>query len=314
MGRDNFPTLRRLINNVNRFNSAFRGQSYENVVTALNRYYSQRAGFTFNPATPITTAALHNEIRANSRITSGLFEADMMLTMAQLNQIISNRRRRKVTSDLGKRWTTTIAYRFGDTDGTWQNTIRAALRLYQTNTCIRFWENGNAGDFLIFNKGDGCYSGVGKLGGQQEISLGSGCETLGIAAHEIGHSLGLYHEQSRPERDTYIRVNFQNIASGYTGSFDKRSPALSQSLGIPYDYGSVMHYAINSFSKSFGSDTITPLRSQFSYTIGNRVEPAFYDYKAVNLMYCSRSCGASLPCQNEGYTNPSTCNSFGVFK
>ncbi|CAJ0566178.1 unnamed protein product, partial [Mesorhabditis spiculigera] len=224
MGRDNFPTLRRLINNVNRFNSAFRGQSYENVVTALNRYYSQRAGFTFNPATPITTAALHNEIRANSRITSGLFEADMMLTMAQLNQIISNRRRRK----------------------------------------------------------------------------------LGIAAHEIGHSLGLYHEQSRPERDAYIRVNFQNIASGYAGSFDKRSPALSQSLGIPYDYGSVMHYAINSFSKSFGSDTITPMRSQFSYTIGNRVEPAFYDYKAVNLMYCSRSCGSALPCQNEGYTNPNT--------
>ncbi|CAJ0584267.1 unnamed protein product, partial [Mesorhabditis spiculigera] len=205
MGRDNFPTLRRLINNVNRFNSAFRGQSYENVVTALNRYYSQRAGFTF--------------------------------------------------------------------------------------VSFRFWENGNAGDFLIFNKGDGCYSGVGKLGGQQEISLGSGCETLGIAAHEIGHSLGLYHEQSRPERDTYIRVNFQNIASGYTGSFDKRSPALSQSLGIPYDYGSVMHYAINSFSKSFGSDTITPLRSQFSYTIGNRVEPAFYDYKAVNLMYCSTQIG-----------------------
>ncbi|CAJ0947083.1 unnamed protein product, partial [Mesorhabditis belari] len=302
-------SLRGLINNVNYYNTAFRGQSYENVINALHRYYGQRAGITFNPQTTVNTGALHNEVRANSRVANGLFEADMMLTMNQLNQIIGGRRwKRKVTSEMSKRWATSISYKFNDNDANWRSLIRTAIRLYETHTCVRFVENGGAIDSIVFTRGEGCFSGVGKLGGQQEISLGSGCETVGIASHEIGHTLGMYHEQSRPERDGYIRVNYQNIISGYQGMFDKRSPSLSISMGIPYDYGSVMHYAVNAFSKNFGTDTITPLRSQYSATIGNRVEPSFYDYKAVNLLYCSTRCGPPLPCQNEGYTNPNTCN------
>ena len=57
-----------------------------------------------------------------------------------------------------------------------------------------------------------CSSPVGYRNGRQnDISLGGGCQYLGTTMHEIGHSIGLYHEQSRPDRDKYVRIIWNNI-------------------------------------------------------------------------------------------------------
>ena len=62
-----------------------------------------------------------------------------------------------------------------------------------------------------------CWSDVGKSwdGGLQELSLDrSGCMTKDTVIHEFLHSLGFNHEQTRPDRDQYIKVLYENIEPG----------------------------------------------------------------------------------------------------
>ena len=52
------------------------------------------------------------------------------------------------------------------------------------------------------------------VGGRQTISLGSGCAHHSVILHELGHVVGFWHEQNRPDRDNYVRIVKNNIISG----------------------------------------------------------------------------------------------------
>ncbi|VDP36675.1 unnamed protein product [Heligmosomoides polygyrus] len=70
---------------------------------------------------------------------------------------------------------------------------------------------------------DGCWSYVGKIGNEQSLSLGRGCEAVSIAAHEIGHALGFFHTMSRHDRNEYVTVNTANIKPDWFDHFTKET-------------------------------------------------------------------------------------------
>ncbi|MEO7523867.1 MAG: M12 family metallopeptidase, partial [Ferruginibacter sp.] len=116
--------------------------------------------------------------------------------------------------------------------------IEWAINHVNTKTNLCLVPRTNQTDYIQFVTGSGCASYVGRQGGKQNITIG-GC-SQGSVAHEILHSAGLWHEQSREDRDSYITINWANIQSGYSSNFNKH---VSDGIDIgTYDYGSIMHY------------------------------------------------------------------------
>ncbi|XP_020901461.1 zinc metalloproteinase nas-4, partial [Exaiptasia diaphana] len=165
------------------------------------------------------------------------------------------------------------------------NAIRESMKIWETKTCVRFKQRTTERNYAYFHKGAGCTSYVGVQGGRQMISLASGCWHTYITVHEIGHCLGFYHEQSRPDRDNYVNIYWNNIYPQYKFAFNKYPRSTIDSLGTPYDYKSIMHYEAYDFSKN---RRVTIAAKKSGIVLSNRVGPTDIDIKQMNLMYkCS---------------------------
>ena len=77
--------------------------------------------------------------------------------------------------------------------------------------------------------------------------------------HEFMHAIGLFHMQSRPDRDDYVQIHFDNIQDGKEHNFNKCESCLT--YDVPYDAKSFMHYKYYYFAKDSSKPTISSLVS-----------------------------------------------------
>jgi len=169
--------------------------------------------------------------------------------------------------------------------------IEKAFGDYHRWTCIKFQKRRNERNYIKIVHGGGCSSYVGVINyGAQPVTLGWGCRIRRIVAHELGHAIGFQHEQCRGDRDNYLRIHFENINSAMRYNFNKYGHTQANAFGIPYDYGSVMHYGKKFFSQN-GRITMETLDKSVQETIGTAPTLSFADLKLANYIYkCDENC------------------------
>lgn len=145
--------------------------------------------------------------------------------------------------------------------------------------------------FVVFSYSvspDVCNSYVGMTAvSVQSIGIGDYCAT-GNIIHEIGHAWGLWHEHTREDRDTFVKVYWDNITAGQSSNFTQNI-ANGDDIGT-YDYNSIMHYNEYAFSSN-GLPTIETIPA--GIPIGQRSSLSTGDIAAIKVLYPNTSIPAS---------------------
>ncbi|CAJ0570444.1 unnamed protein product, partial [Mesorhabditis spiculigera] len=192
-----------------------------------------------------------------------------------------------------------------------KTSVMSAMNFFQRHTCIRFRPRKKEKQYLYYIGHDqGCWSSVGRDAsqGQQWLSIGDGCEPFGISSHEVAHALGLFHEQSRYDRDKHVQVLANRVPNGLYYNFGKVGPSQLKTYGVPYEIGSVMHYGPTEFSKQPNVPSVIANDPNFQYTMGSLTGPTFLDVRLLNLHYdCLSRCTLRAKCFNGGYNDPNHC-------
>ncbi|XP_002161398.1 zinc metalloproteinase nas-4 isoform X1 [Hydra vulgaris] len=219
-----------------------------------------------------------------------LFEGDMKLDPEEMSGLNN-----KFASSIGRLWPNKIVpFEIMGIGAKEKQNITKAIEEYHKHTCLRFVERKREFPYVYFYPGTGCSSPVGYSSNRlNDIALSDGCYNIGTIMHEIGHTIGLFHEQSRPDRDSYIKINWNNIEPGKDLNFKIQTINNVDSLGTPYDYLSIMHYP----STAFGGDkiTISTIDKTMQNLIGNRNGFSDIDIKQINILY---SCPGYSKCQD----------------
>ena len=232
-------------------------------------------------------------ILEKSRDGKYIWQGDILLSDEQvkiLTQPNDKQTKSGIINILSRQWPSgSVSYTFDPniTDKT-RAYIEQAISHWTEKTPIQFIRvNPNPSrtkNYIEFINADGCWSMLGMIGGKQQLSIDARWGTTGNAIHEIGHALGLIHEQCRSDRDLYINVNYNNILPAWRSQYNI-TPQNHLVTRNEFDINSVMIY-----SSSGGESAINPnvpvMTTKDGRTwYGQRNGLSEIDIKGVSMIY-----------------------------
>ena len=235
-----------------------------------------------------------------------IIDGDIQMPTEVVNAILSGKKKLSDVSDATYRtnlWINGIVpFEFDANvvaNPAWQSAMISAMAVLENAANVHFQQcPDNECSVLLFGwvhiqNSTGNNSPVGRIGLEQTINIVSWNSQYTIV-HELLHTLGFYHEQSRADRGTYIQVNCNNVQGGCGGTIFNNNfviEADATAYGY-YDFDSVMHYGQCAFTNggncpTDGTQTITvlPPNQNQQTLIGQLTHLSALDRATVSFLY-----------------------------
>ncbi|XP_053667635.1 astacin-like [Anopheles marshallii] len=193
------------------------------------------------------------------------------------------------------RWSNaTIPYVYdGVFDAIELSSIAGTMELLAAQSCLRFKQRTSENHYLVVSNrlGAGCWADTGRQPqGQTYMNLSQQCtKHPGTILHELMHVIGLLHQHTRPDRDHYLCVLYDNVMPHPVAqySYEIVRPWTDLAFPLPYDFESIMHYTPEMYSVAPGRlPTMVPRHPWNNIALGQRDRLTDYDVLGIQFLYC----------------------------
>ena len=162
--------------------------------------------------------------------------------------------------------------------------VQQAIAQWNATTSVQLIPRSTELDFVSFDNAPGpCGSPVGRQTGRQTVACNNVNISVATILHEIGHAAGMYHEQSRYDRNAHVNINLGNVVAKRRNNF-----AINETATVvgDYDFLSLMHYPpVSGFEVNPAIPTITCPAGACPAGMGFATTLSATDILALNLSY-----------------------------